>query len=284
MRHGSVCATGATGATSATSATSASATSAAKPQDQAHGLRRLFARGRQRFVPLVHNPHVGFAGVGMERMCAAFAEQGLRTLVVDAADTASTPHELAHVDLSACVERLSSSVWFLAARGLPMRWLDSRGTTAGFLESLAAAMPEADVVLVHAGASDLNRMFAGRAPRPVLLADEHAESLTHAYACMKLMTQRLRVMAFDLVLASDAPWPRLAQVAERLADCADRFLGAALGEWAQASACAHEDEPLPLDPKLRRLVAAQLTGPDACNLPGHLLTRTALPASTRHAN
>lgn len=277
MRHGSDCATG---ATSATSATSASATSAAKPQDQAHGLRRLFARGRQRFVPLVHNPHVGCAGVGMERMCAAFAEQGLRTLVVDAADTASTPHELAHVDLSACVERLSPSVWFLAARGLPMRWLDSRGTTAGFLESLAAAMPEADVVLVHAGASDLNRLFAGRAPRPVLLADEQPESLTHAYASMKLMTQRLRVMAFDLVLASDAPWPRLAQVAERLADCADRFLGAALGEWAQASA----DEPLPLDPKLCRLVAAQLTGPDACNWPGHLLTRTALPASTRHAN
>ena len=28
------------------------------PLDQAHGLRQMFAATRQRFVPLVHNPHV----------------------------------------------------------------------------------------------------------------------------------------------------------------------------------------------------------------------------------
>lgn len=253
-----------------------------RTQDQAHGLRRLFARSRQRFVPLVHNPHVGFGGVCMERLCAAFAGEGLRTLVVDAGDTASSPHELAHVDLSACVERLSAAVWFLAARGLPARWLDSRGSTAGFLESLAAAVPDADVVLVHASATNLSRLFAGRAPRPVLLADDQPASITHAYGSMKLMSQRLGVMAFDLLLADDGQTQRLAQIAHRLADCADRFLGAVVGEWAVADPSADETEPL--DPSLCRLVAAQLTSPDACAPPSHPLTRTAPYASNRHAN
>lgn len=258
------------------------ASAAIPPQDQAHGLRRLFARSRQRFVPLVHNPHVGFGGVCMERLCAAFAGEGLRTLVVDAGDTASSPHELAHVDLSACVERLSAAVWFLAARGLPARWLDSRGSTAGFLESLAAAVPDADVVLVHASATNLSRLFAGRAPRPVLLADDQPASITHAYGSMKLMSQRLGVMAFDLLLADDGQTQRLAQIAHRLADCADRFLGAVVGEWAVADPNADAIEAP--DPSLRRLVAAQLSGSDACTLPSHPSSRTAPYASNRHAN
>ena len=145
-------------------------TLAGSPRDQAHGLRRMFAASRQRLVPLVHNPFATFGGIGMERLCAAFAERGLHTLVVDAADTASTPQELAGIDLAACAQQLSRSVSFLAARGLPMRWLDSRGLTTGFLQALSEAAPRADVILVHAGASDLARMFAGRAPRPLLLA------------------------------------------------------------------------------------------------------------------
>ena len=51
----------------------------------------------------------GFGGVVMERLCTALADLGHRTLVVDAADTASLPHELAPVDLSACIERLSQA-------------------------------------------------------------------------------------------------------------------------------------------------------------------------------
>ena len=35
------------------------------PLDQAAGLRQLFAAPRQRFVPLVHNPHVAFGGGGV---------------------------------------------------------------------------------------------------------------------------------------------------------------------------------------------------------------------------
>lgn len=230
------------------------------PLDQAHGLRQLFAARRQRFVPLVHNPHVAFGGVSMERLCAAFAELDAHTLVVDAADTASPAHELAQVDLSACIERLSSSVSYLAARGLPMRHLDARGSTAGFLGVLAEAAPRADVVVVHAGASDLARLFARRLPRPVLQSGDQPESLTHAYASMKLLTQRLGVMTFDLLVAADGTSPQAPRIAERLADCADRFLGAVLSDWALADPCADPDEALP--PELQRLAAAQLRAGD----------------------
>lgn len=225
------------------------------PLDQAHGLRQLFAAQRQRFVPLVHNPHVAFGGVAMERLCAAFAEAELHTLVVDAADSAGIADELAQVDLSACIERLSASVSYLAARGLPMRHLDARGATSGFLAAVAEAAPRADVVLVHAGASDIARLFARRAPRPVLQAADLPESLTHAYASMKLLTQRLGVMAFDLMVAADGSSPRVPRIAESLAGCADRFLGAAVCEWALADPLADDEAP---QPQLRRLAASQL--------------------------
>lgn len=228
------------------------------PFDQAHGLRQLFAASRQRFVPLVHNPHVAFGGVAMERLCAAFAEAGLHTLVVDAADSASAAHELAQVDLSACIEKLSGSVSYIAARGLPMRWLDARGTTGGFLAAIADAAPRAEVILVHAGASDIARMFSRRMPRPILQAADAPQSLTHAYASMKLLAQRLSVLAFDLLIAADGASPRVPRIADSLADCADRFLGAALADWALADPTGDPDEPVP--PALSRLAAGQLHG------------------------
>ncbi|MBI5256467.1 MAG: flagellar biosynthesis protein [Burkholderiales bacterium] len=230
------------------------------PLDQAHGLRQLFAAQRQRFVPLVHNRHVAFGGVAMERLCAAFAEAQLHTLVVDAAESASAAHELALVDLSACIEPLSPSVSYLAARGLPMRHLDARGSTSAFLGALAEAAPRADVVLVHAGATDLARLFARRLPRPILQAADAPESLTHAYASMKLLTQRLGVMTFDLMLAADGASPRVPRIAERLAECADRFLGAVITDWALADPLADEREPL--SPALCRLAMSQLRGGD----------------------
>jgi hypothetical protein len=227
----------------------------AAPRDQAHGLRQLFAGSRVAFVPLVQNPHVAFGGVAMERLCSAFGEQGLHTLVVDAADTATAPHELATVDLSACVEPLSASVSYLAARGLPMHHLDSRGTTGDFLDALIQAAPQAQVMLVHGGASELCRLFSRHATLPVLLAGNLPDSLTHAYGSMKLLAQRLDWRAFDLLLAAAAPPQRLKQLAERLADCADRFLGAACRHWAVADPASAADAPLPA--ALRRLAAAR---------------------------
>ena len=226
------------------------------PLDQAHGLRQRFAGQQCRFVPLVHNPQVAGAGAVMERLCAGFGAQGLRTLVVDAAESASSPHQLASVDLAACVERLSSQVAYLAARGLPMRYLDNRATMAGFLEALRLAAGGADVVLLHASALDLRRIFAGRAPRPVLLVDDRHDSLTQAYGAMKLLSQRLGSLSYDLVVADDVNAARAHSLGQRLADCADHFLGAALRHVAQLDPSALPSVPLRAD--LCRLVLDQL--------------------------
>ena len=228
------------------------------PRDQAHGLRQLFAGAALHFVPLVHNPHVPGAGAVMERLCAAFAALGHRTLVVDAADSASPAHELATVDLPACVERLSPQVSYLAARGLPMHYLDSRATLTGFLEALRTAAPQADVVLLHAGALDLRRMFVDRAPSPVLLAGNRPDSLTHAYTSMKLLSQRLGALAYDLVVAGDVAPRRARRMADRLTECGDHFLGAALRNLAVIDPQASAQSPLDAD--LGRLAAGQVAG------------------------
>ena len=227
----------------------------AAPRDQAHGLRQLFggagmqagAHGALCFVPLVHNPHVDGVGAVMERLCAAFAAQGRHTLVVDAADSASRAHELAGVDLSACIEPLSAQVSFLAARGLAMNYLDNRATLAGFLAALRTAAPRADVVLLHAGALDLRRMFSGQVPSPLLLASNRPDSLTHAYTSMKLLCQRLGALAYDLVIAGDLAPRRAQRIAARLTECADHFLGAALRHVAVLDPASSTQAPLAAD-------------------------------------
>lgn len=227
------------------------------PLDQAHGLRQLFAGSQDAlFVPLVHNPNVRFGGVVMERLCTALAERGCNTLVVDAADTASAPHELAPVDLSACVEPLSARVSFLAARGLPMHYLDARATLTGFLSALSQAAPQAQAVLVHASANELRRMFMGRTPRPVLLVGGRPDSLTDAYASMKLLGQRLGALTYDVVITADVSARRAQAIGQRLSECADLFLGAAVGQMAVVEPRGAPDAPVGDD--LHRLVAAQL--------------------------
>ena len=249
----------------------------AAPRDQAHGLRQLFAGQHLCFLPLVHNPHVPGAGAVMERLCAGHAELGLRTLVVDAADSASPAQQLALVDLAACIERLSPQVAYLAAGGLPMHFLDSRATLTGFIEALrsAAGAVQADVVLLHAGALDLRRMFAGTTPRPLLLAGSRPDSLTHAYTSMKLLSQRLGALAYDLVVAGDVSQRRARRMGDRLADCADHFLGAALRQVAVVD--PQMPAQAPLTPDLRTLVADRMA-PAASGQAANPLA--AIPASS----
>ena len=234
------------------------------PPDQAHGLRQRFAgaapassqpRNGMRFVPLVHNPHVTGAGAVMERLCAAFAASGHHTLVVDAADSASRPHELAGVDLPACIEALSPQVSYLAARGLPMHYLDNRASLSGFLQALQVAGARASVVLLHASALDLRRMFTDQSPSPVLLAGNRPDSMTHAYTSMKLLSQRLGALAYDLVICGDVAARRASGMAERLSECADHFLAAALRHVAALDPLASPHAPLA--PDLVRLAAGQ---------------------------
>jgi flagellar biosynthesis protein FlhG len=203
------------------------------PQDQADGLRRMFAASRPRFVAVASNPHVAFAGVLLERLTTAFSTLGCKSLVVDAAESAPQPNELAALDLGACIEPLAAQVAYLAARGLPLRHVDARGSSEGLLHAVADAAPWADVIVVHAPASELSRLFSRRAIRPVLLAADHPTSVTHAYAAMKVLAGRNGLMAYDLLLSVDPASPRRDRIAAQLASCADRFLGTVLCDVAR---------------------------------------------------
>ncbi|NUZ05954.1 flagellar biosynthesis protein [Piscinibacter koreensis] len=232
------------------------------PLDQAAGLRRLFAnsQAQARIVPVVANPHVGSGGALLERLCTAFGEHGLHTLVVDAGERAGTPNELALIDLAACVERLSKHVSYLAARGLPLRYVDAAGSTQAFVSQVIEAAPRCNVILLHAGASDLCRMLQRRPdPEPVcplLLADDHPSSVTHAFAAMKLLTQRASWVVFDLLLGAATSSPRADRIAAQLATCADDFLGAVLRSSARVDPALPATAAPP--DALRRLVRTRI--------------------------
>ena len=210
------------------------------PLDQAHGLRRLFAHSQVRFIPVVSNPHVAFGGMMLERLCTAFAERGAKTLVVDASERAGEPSEMAMLDLAACIEPLSTHVSYVAARGLPLKFVDTTGSTHSFLQAVAVAAPGNRVVLVHAAPADLCRLF-GRNARdsdptpiyPLLLAGDHPASVTHAYAAMKLLARRAGLLVHDLMLGIADDSPRAERIAMQLAICADDFLGAVLRDWVR---------------------------------------------------
>jgi hypothetical protein len=224
--------------------------------DQADGLRRLFAGARTRYIAVTANPDVAFSGLALERLAAACATREQQVLVVDAA--AAEPHEMAALDLAACVEPLAENLSYLAARGLPLRHVDHQGSTAAFLQVAAEAAPHADVLLVHASASEHCRLFARQAesPRPLLLADDRPASVTHAYAGMKLLTQRAGLVVHDLLLGAAPHSPRAERIAMQLATCADDFLGAALRDWVRIDPASDATEAP--SPELRRWVRERL--------------------------
>lgn len=228
--------------------------------DQADGLRRMFAAApRQQIVPVVANALADCAPAVLERLSLAFAELGAHALVVDAADSAPMPHELVDIHLGSCIERLGSQVSYLAARGLPRRYVNLRGSSESWLGELEQSAPWADVILMHASAADLSRMLGQREVCPVLMAGTESASLTDAYASMKLLSQRMKLVVFDLMVGVTHRQRRADRVAERLGTCAENFLGAML----RAHATVDLDEPLnrPVSPVLSRLAADQLMGP-----------------------
>jgi len=230
------------------------------PTDQADGLRRMFAAPRAVIVPVVANPHVEHHGAVLARLASVFAERGLNTLVVDAADTAPEPGELAFIDLAACVEPLSAQLAYLAARGLPMQHVDTRGSCASFIPRMVNVVADVDVVVIHAEARVLARMLGEQPLRPILLASGASESLTHAYAALKLLVQRLGLMSFDLVTPSvKGRGPTPAQIARRVAECADRFLAAAMHDSATIDPTVAFGGAA--GPDLMRLASAQLSIP-----------------------
>src|SRR5689334_6082406 len=120
------------------------ATSQRMPLDQADGLRRLFAGRRCQLLALAANPHVAFSGIVLDRVAAVLAGSGRQVLVVDAASSSPLPNEMAGVDLGACIERIAPRVSYLPARGLPLTYVDTRGSAAGFINAVQQAAPQAE--------------------------------------------------------------------------------------------------------------------------------------------
>ena len=120
----------------------------------------------------------------------------------------------------------------MAFSGLVLERLARACSAAGRRTLVVDAAPLAEVVVVHAEAPELGCLFTGRAVRPLLLAADHPATVTQAYAGLKLLAQRHSLMAFGLLLAAAPHEPRVPRIARHLALTADRFVGAALHDWA----------------------------------------------------
>jgi flagellar biosynthesis protein FlhG len=73
---------------------------------------------------------------------------------------------------------------------------------------------------------------------------------------MKLLVMRRALMSYDLLLAAPPAHRRVPTIAQRLASCAESFLGAALHDWVAIDpACDVRESP---SSELCALVAAQL--------------------------
>src|SRR5262249_49408944 len=107
--------------------------------------------------------------------------------------------------------------------------------------------PHADLFLVHANTTDLVRLFAPRPVRPILVGADAPSAMTEAYANLKRLALRPGWLAHDLLIVADPNGPRTERLGESLAQCAERFPGAAIhdcvvidpSEHAQAAPDAH---------------------------------------------
>jgi flagellar biosynthesis protein FlhG len=231
------------------------------PQDQADGLRRLFAGRRRQVLALAANPHVPFGSLVLDRLAAVLSAQGHEVLVVDAAETSPPPHELSSVDLAACVEPIAPRVAYLPARGLPLSYVDTRGSAASFIDAAFLAAPQATVMLLHADGVDLARLLKHRNARPLLIGADHPESIKHAYANAKLLVRRCALMTFDLLLTATPQSPRVAGIEHSMASCLENFLGAVMRHCALVDPAGDPAEAP--DEALSRLLVAQLALQDA---------------------
>ena len=234
------------------------AASAPVPLDQAQGLRRRFSGRTRQVIGLAANPHVAFGAIVLDRIAATLACLGRQVLVVDAAASAPLPHEFAHLELAAGVEPMMPGVAYLPARGLPLAYVDTRGSAARFIDALFDAAPSTDVLLLHAEPGELARALMRRAVRPLVMAADHPESLKHAYAACKLLSQRTGLATFDLLLSASTRSPRVQSIVTSLSGCADSFLGVLLHQWALVDPAGTEPAG---DEALTRLLAAQLAMP-----------------------
>src|SRR5690606_28478964 len=126
---------------------------------------------------------------------------------------------------------------------------------------------------------ELVRVLARRARgvnlRPLLFTDEQPAGQTHAYGAVKTMVQRAQCMAYNLLVCAGPTSTMGAEIARRLGECADNFLGAAQRDWQQVNPM----EPATQDPSPAFLdMAADLL---RCALP-HTLGESAFDHLVSH--
>jgi flagellar biosynthesis protein FlhG len=134
------------------------------------------------------------------------------------------------VDLSNCIERLSPRVSYLARVACRCATSTRKGRRP-FLEAVAEAAPQADVILLHASAAELARIVALREVRPLLLADTDPPAsprpMRHEMAHAARRADGLQ-SADGLPSSAARGHPHRATASP----CADGFLGAVLRDWA----------------------------------------------------
>jgi len=259
------------------------ATSKPIPLDQADGLRRLFhgrALARQRTLALAANPFVPYGAAVLDRLAAVLAARGRKVLVVDAAENAPLAAEMTRLDLAAGIEFVAEGVGYMAARGLPLAHVDTRGSASGFIDAVQTAAPWADVLLLHADSGELARLFKRRATRPVLMGADQPDSIKHAYASAKFLVQRCQLTGFDLVLAAPPQSPRVLAISKSLARCTETFLGA----WVHHCAVVDPtgDPAAVVDDPLSTLLASQLVFDDSHWMHAATGGRVPAPALTQN--
>ena len=202
----------------------------AQPADQADGLRRLFSVRSVRFIPVVSNPFVQHQDQLLHRMMVALESLGLYTLMVDASERAPRARDGGLDGLAKFIEPRSDRRAYLAARGLPERWSESVAGPRGFLRAIIDAAPLSQAVLLHASAAELARLFGSgeqglSRPRPLVLCDERADAVTHAYASLKRLATEVGWREHDMLMSAEIDAPASWHVPGRLAQCADLFFG-----------------------------------------------------------
>lgn len=219
--------------------------------DQAQGLRQLFADRTVHLVPVLANPHAAGAARLLDGLCQAFAAQGQRTLVVDAAVPARAPAALAAAlaaghGLQDWAEAIDAHTALLPVGGALPSFAAAPETAQAVLQALAGAGSVADVILVHADALLLSGLFAQRPVCPLVLSGDSAESITHTYAGLKLLVRHggLRRHALLMDLAAPASGQAQPMAASRLQQCAAEFLRARLESAAVVCSSADGDRQL----------------------------------------
>lgn len=223
--------------------------------DQAQGLRQLFADRTVHLVPVLANPHAPGAARLLDGLCQAWAAQGQRTLVVDAAVPARDPAGLraalaAGHGLQAWTEAIDAHTALLPVGGALQSFAATPGAAQGVLEALAHGGGGADLILVHADALLLSGLFAQRPVCPLVLSGDSAESITHTYAGLKLLVRHGGLRRHALLMDLAAPVQGKPVAASRLQQCAAEFLRARLesaavvcssadGDWQLAQALRH---------------------------------------------